>query len=147
MHRDYLQIMQINFTLFESVITIRKAESIGPADIINMDQIMCRFNMPPSRTHNKRGERTIRIKTTRAEKKGFTVALAATASGKKLPAVIVFEERGGSLGVHVRRSLRIPPNVQVRVSLNEWQDDGRQIPTLACICLWEGVSTPFVDYR
>ena len=74
-------------TFRKSVITIHKAESIGPADIINMDQIMCRFNMPPSRTHNKRGERTIRIKTTRAEKKGFTVALAATASAKKLPAV------------------------------------------------------------
>ena len=86
-------------TFRKSVITIRKAKSIGPAGIINMAQTMCRFvDMPPSRTNNKRGERTIRIKTTRAEKKGFTVALAATASGKKLPAVIVFKERGGSLG-------------------------------------------------
>ena len=90
-------------TFRKSVITIRKAESIGPAGIINMDQTMCRFDMPPSRTNNKRGERTIRIKTTRAEKKGFTVALAATASGKKLSAVIVFKERGGSLGVRVRK--------------------------------------------
>ena len=104
----------------KSVITIRKAENIGPADIVNMDQTMCRFDMPPSHTNNKRGERTIRIKTTRAEKKGFTVALAATASGKKLPAVIVFKERGGSLGVRVRRSLRIPPNVRVRASTNGW---------------------------
>ena len=118
--RDYLQIMQINFTLQKIVITIRKAESIGPADIINMDQTICRFDMPPSRTNNKRGERTIRIKTTRAEKKGFTVALAATASGKKFPAVIMFKERGGSLGVHVRRSVCIPPNVRVRASTNGW---------------------------
>ena len=81
---------------------------------------MCRFDMPPSRTNNKRGERTIRIKTTRAEKKGFTVALAATASGKKLPAMIIFKERGGSLGVRVWRSLRIPPNVRVRASTNGW---------------------------
>ena len=67
-----------------------------------------------------KGERTIRIKTTRAEKKGFTVTLAATASGKKLPAVIVFNEHGGSLGVRVRRSLRIPPNVRVRATTNGW---------------------------
>ena len=44
-----------------------------------------------------RGSRTIRIKTTKAEKKGFTVALAATAAGAKLPAVI-FKERNGILG-------------------------------------------------
>ena len=66
------------------------------------------------------GEQTIRIKITRAEKKAFTVALAATASGKKLPAVIMFKEHGGSLGVRVRRSLRIPPNVRVRASTNGW---------------------------
>ena len=98
-------------TFRKSVIVIHKAENTGPADIINMDQTMCRFDMLSSCINNKRGERTIRIKTTRAEKKGFNVALAATASGKKLPAVIVFKERGGSLGVCVRQSLRIPPSV------------------------------------
>ena len=81
-----------------------------------MDQTMCRFDIPPSRTNNKRGERTIYIKTTHAEKKGFTVPHAATASGKKLPGVIVFKERGGSLGVGVRLSLCIPPNVRVRAT-------------------------------
>ena len=81
---------------------------------------MCRFDMPPSRTNNKRGEQTIRIKTTRAEKKGFTVALAATATGRKLPAVIVFKERGGSLGERIRRSLHIPSNVRVRATTNGW---------------------------
>ena len=115
--KDYADLLH---TFRKSVITIRKAENIGPADIVNMDQTMCRFDMPPSRTNNKRGERTICIKTTHAEKKGFTVALAATASGKKLPAVIVFKERGRSLGVRVRRSLRIPPNVQVRATTNGW---------------------------
>lgn len=100
----------------KSVITICKAENIGPADIVNMNQTMCRFDMPPSRTNNKKGERTIRIKTTRTEEKGFTVSLAATASGKKLPAVIVFKDCEGSLGVCVRRSLRIPPNVRVRAT-------------------------------
>ena len=41
-----------------------------------MDQTMCRFDMPFSCTNNKKGKKTILIKTTRAEKKGFTVALA-----------------------------------------------------------------------
>lgn len=35
---------------------------------------------------------------TRAEKKGFTVVLAATAAGEKLPAVVIFKECSGLLG-------------------------------------------------
>lgn len=42
------------------------------------------------------------MKTTKAEKKGFTVALAATAAGEKLPAVIFFKEKGVVLGDQVR---------------------------------------------
>ena len=100
--------------LRERIITIRKANDIGPSGIINMDQTMCRFDMPPSYTNSVRGSKTIRIKTTRAEKKGFTIALAATAAGEKLPAVVIFKERGGVLGDRVRRGLRVPSNVQVK---------------------------------
>ena len=35
----------------------------------------------------------VRIMTTRAEKKGFTVVLAAAGGGKELPAVIIFKGR------------------------------------------------------
>ena len=78
---------------------------------------MCRFDMPPKRTNNIRGARTVRIKTTRAEKKGFTVALAADAAGNKLPALVIFKERGGRLGEWVMKKMRIPSNVMVRLDL------------------------------
>ena len=87
---------------------------------------MCRFDMPPSRTNNKRGEWTIHIKITHAEMKGFTVALAATASGKKLSAVIVFKERGGSLGGACPAESSYP--TQCTSELEPQLDDGRQIP-------------------
>lgn len=77
----------------QSIIAVRKAKSIGPVNKINMDQTMCRFDMSLNQTNNKKGMRTVRIKSTRAEK-GFTIALTATAVGMKLPAVIVFKERG-----------------------------------------------------
>ena len=48
------------------------------------------------------------------------VALAATADGQKLPAVIIFKERGGVFGVRVRSKLKVPTNVRVRVSMNGW---------------------------
>ena len=38
----------------------------------------------------------------------------------KLPAVIIFKERGGILGERVRRSLHLPSNVRVRSSTNGW---------------------------
>ena len=107
-------------TFRKVVISIRKNKNISPSNIINMDQTMCRFDMPPSRTNSKKGMKTVRIKTTRAEKKGFTVALAATADGRKLPAVIIFKERGGALGVRVKSKLKIPANVRVRASTNGW---------------------------
>ena len=64
----------------KAVIRLRKKESIAPCNIINMDQTMCHLDMPPSRSNSKKGEKTIRIKATRAEKKGFTVSLAGRVS-------------------------------------------------------------------
>ncbi len=75
-----------------SIIRLRKAKDIQPSQIINMDQTMCQFDMPRTRTNDLRGSKTIRIKTTKAEKRGFTVALASTAAGEKLPAVVIFEK-------------------------------------------------------
>ena len=53
------------------------------------------FDMPRSNTNDVIGK-DIRINTTKAEKKGFAIDLAASATREKLPAVIYFKE---SLGV------------------------------------------------
>ena len=115
---DFAELLQ---DFRRSIIQARKVHKIDPSDIINMDQTMVRFDMPRSKTNDVRGKKDIRIKTTKAEKKGFTVALAATATGEKLPAVIFFKEKGGSLGVRVRRAFDIPDNVRVRAKTNGWQ--------------------------
>ena len=60
-------------------------------EVVNMDQTMCRFDMVPTRTNDIRGTRRIRITHTRANKKGFTVALAAKGNGEKLPALVIFK--------------------------------------------------------
>ena len=111
--RRFLLIMLIKFQSSKRNHKLRKKHMIEPTQIYNMDQTMCRFDMPQNRTNARRGGSTIRIKTTRPKKKGFTVALAASASGKKLPAVIIFKERGGRLGARVLKKLVIPSNVQV----------------------------------
>ena len=65
--------------------------------IFNMDQTMVRFDMPHQRTVEKLGSRSVHLKTTGNSKKGFTVALCASATGGKLPAIIIFKERMGSI--------------------------------------------------
>ena len=51
---------------------------------------MCRFDMAPNRTNHTVGSKCVRIVTTKASKKGFTVALAANGAGEKLSALIIF---------------------------------------------------------
>ena len=129
----------------KSVITIRKAENIGPADIVNMDQTMCRFDMPPSHTNNKRGERTIRIKTTRAEKK-IHCSTCSDSLWKETASCDCVQRTwritGGACSAESSHFTQ-----RTSESLDKWLDDSGRVPTLASSRLWEGVSTPFVDRR
>lgn len=94
--------------------------NLASFEIVNMDQTMCRFDMVPRYTNDIRGTRTVRITHTRANKKGFTVALAAKGNGEKLPALLIFKERNGELGPRVRAKLTIPSNLRVKASQNGW---------------------------
>ena len=81
---------------------------------------MCRFDPLPGATNNIRGARTVRIAASGVQKKGFIVALCASAAGEKLPAYIIFKERGGKLGPRVTAALTFPDNVKVSASTNGW---------------------------
>ena len=83
--------------------------------------ILCNFRASIVKYHLEHvvGKHSIRIVSTKA-KKGFTIALAAKDNGDKLPALVIFKERGGKLGPRVRQSLAIPDNVHVTASTNGW---------------------------
>jgi len=102
------------------IIHLRQEQDYALRHIVNMDQTMARFDMTYSTTNNVRGERTIRIGNTGGRKKGFTVALAASADGYKLPCHIVFKELNGRVPPRVMNALRIPDNVRVKASPNGW---------------------------
>ena len=80
---------------------------------------MCRFYPLPGATNNIRGARTVRIAKSGVQKKDFTIASAA---GEQLPAYIIFKERGGKLGPHVKAALTFPENVK-SVSIGQRMDD------------------------
>ena len=43
-------------TFRKTIMIARKTHKIEPSGIVNMDQTMCCFDMPPSRTNNKKGQ-------------------------------------------------------------------------------------------
>ncbi|EEC11305.1 transposase, putative [Ixodes scapularis] len=63
---------------------------------------------PATRTNNAAGENSIRIANTSCARRGFTVALAARASGAKLPAFVVLKEPTGRIPARAFMALRIP---------------------------------------
>ncbi|KAK7097631.1 hypothetical protein V1264_004579 [Littorina saxatilis] len=88
--------------------------------ILNMDQTMVRFDMLPKRTNDTKGAKIVRTKTTRAEKRGFTVALLVAADGTKFPAFIIFRERNGNIPQRVLLHMQVPDNVRVSATRNGW---------------------------
>ncbi|KAI4824306.1 hypothetical protein KUCAC02_012829 [Chaenocephalus aceratus] len=73
--------------------TQRKIEeySIGPDQILNMDEVPLAFDLPLTRTVNKKGESSITLRTTGHERTNFTCVLGCTASGLKLPPMVIFK--------------------------------------------------------
>ena len=57
----------------------------------NMDETPMWFDLPSNTTINKKGEKTISIRTTGHEQTSFTVILGCMADGTKLPAVCIFK--------------------------------------------------------
>ena len=106
---------------------------------------MCRFDMPPSRTNNKRGEQTIRIKTTRAEKKGFTVALACSNSNREETTSCDSVQETGRITGGAYSTEPSHPIQCTRESNNKWLDDSGGISALADTRLREGVSSSLAN--
>ena len=79
----------------QDILRKRVSKQYTPFNMINMDQTMCRFDMPSASTNDNINANTVRIAATGGSKKGFTVALTASASGAKSQAVIVLKEPTG----------------------------------------------------
>ena len=75
------------------VIDQRKASDFPLCRIGNMDETPMCFDMPSTVTLNKKGEKTVLIKTTRHEKTHFTMVLACNADGGKSPPMEIFKKK------------------------------------------------------
>ncbi|XP_027891620.1 uncharacterized protein LOC114155757 isoform X2 [Xiphophorus couchianus] len=80
-----------NFRQFVETKIVENA--IGPDNIINMGEVPLTFDMSLTKTVNKTGASSILEKTNGHDKIHFTCVLGCTASGKKLPPMVIFKRK------------------------------------------------------
>jgi len=56
-----------------------------------MDEILLYFDIPDSRTIDKKGKKEVHVRSTGAEKRRFTAVLSCTVAGVMLPPIIIFK--------------------------------------------------------
>ena len=99
------------------IIKQRKQHDFELSQIGNADQTPLTFDLPSATTVALKGSRTVSINTMGNEKNRFTVMLACTADGGKLPPFIIFKRKTLPKGV------KWPNGVMVRCQDNGWMDD------------------------
>ena len=104
----------VNFQ--RTIIRMRHANQYAMQQIGNMDETPMNFDMPLSHTVDTAGNKSILIKTTGNEKNHFTVVLACTADGTKLPPMMIFKRK-------TMPKEDIPQEVVVHVHEKGWMDE------------------------
>ncbi len=84
-HEDKLDSFQ------KFILQLRKQHDYPLSHIYNMDETPMRFDMPPTHTLHPTGDKTVHIKTTNSEKRGFTAILTISADGTKLKPWAIFK--------------------------------------------------------
>lgn len=103
--------------LFRTFTQTKIAEhSIGADEIINMDEVPLTYDMPLMRTVNKKGDSSISVKTTGHERTHFTCVLSCTASGLKLPPMVIFKRL-------TMPKEKIPKEIVVKVNKKGWMEE------------------------
>jgi len=86
---DYAkQVLEFQNLYFRTIIA---AKIEDPERIANMDETPICFDMPHKTTLEKKGKKTVEIKTNGKHRRRFTLALCATVSGNKLRPMAIFK--------------------------------------------------------
>ena len=104
-------------TEFQRFIIMQRKRDIYEANQIgNADQTPLTFDIPHTMTIDTKGSSTVNIKVTGNEKNRFTVMLACTSDGGKLPPFIIFKQK-------TMPREEFPPGVIVRNHEKGWMDE------------------------
>ena len=98
------------------IIHQRKEFDYELSQIGNADQTPLTFDLPYQTTVSTKGSKTVTVNTTGNEKNRFTVMLACTADGGKLPPYIIFKRK-------TLLEVKWPEGVIIRFQDKGWMDD------------------------
>lgn len=93
--------------------------------IINVDETPIYLEFFTDKTYNKKGAKEVIIKTNGNEKKHVTVILAVSASGKKLPSVLIFKGKSNKNNEKRYNRLNVVKNKRILIFFQEngWIND------------------------
>ena len=93
------------------------AETYDLLHVINVDETSITRDTPPDTTIEFIGTKSIPIKTTGSQKTAYTVILAASYAGEKLPAVLIWPSKG-------KRNINspLPDNLYMEYREKSWVD-------------------------
>ena len=89
------------------VLMRQKVSAMNPDDVLNMDQTPIPFTFPSNRTLEKKGTKTIHVRTSTTDTKRATLAATVTGSGKLLTPFLIF--KGKTTGQIAARELQTYP--------------------------------------
>uniref|UniRef100_K7GJK9 HTH CENPB-type domain-containing protein n=1 Tax=Pelodiscus sinensis TaxID=13735 RepID=K7GJK9_PELSI len=109
------------------IIKLRKQHCYDLSLIGNADQTLLNFDNPYNRTLEVKGSKTVSIATTGHETSRFTVMLACTADGTKLPPYIVFKRKT------MPKNVIFPNTVHVHIHPKGWIDEALMLNWLQTV--------------
>ena len=95
---------------------LRCQDDFEPVLIGNMDETPAYFDVVPGRTLDRKGQKSILLRTTGSEKRHLTVVLTVTASGDVLPPMVIFKGKQ-------KLKLTHPDGVVVCVQEKGWMSE------------------------
>ena len=88
-----------------------------------MDETPVYLDLVPGKVIDKRGKKTVHVRTTSSEKNRITATLCCTAAGKLLPPFIVFKGKT----MRPPKNVHIPPGVICTTQSKAWMDEERML--------------------
>jgi hypothetical protein len=113
-------LIEVQQSFLSYVLYMRMQHNYPLKYIGNMDETPMWFDLPSNTTVNKKGEKTISIRTTGHERTSFTVILGCMADGTKLPAVCIFK-------VKKIPKEKFPDGIHIRANEKGWVNESEML--------------------
>ena len=98
-------------------VEVLESDTYDLDQVINMDELSITRDSPSDTTVDFKGVKSVQIKSTGCEKTSYTLVLAVSFTGEKLPAMLIWPSNGKK---HV--NVPVPDNLYLEYREKSWMD-------------------------